>query len=383
MINLLKNNYKLVFLVISVFDIILFSIFTSQYQLSPVPKRNVFQINESFVEIYSHYRKDEIVNRLAHSMDNTRKIGQIFMLSIPGTTLDAKTIELLQKYNIGGIALLGKNIQNETQLKALTQEIYDNSDINPFIAVDQEGRSVNRIYWDTTAGKPHTIENSRIRSSLLISLGINMNLAPIADIPLIQKSFIKNRAIGNNATEVTSSALIILAGHEENNVLTSTKHFPGHGRTTTDSHKILPIIGISKEELTQNELVPFKKIVESGAPAIMTGHLLFPQIDSEPASLSKTFQTNILRNEMGFSGLIISDDMNMGGITNDSNRFDKALKAGTNMIIYVQSNDRQIEIINSLIQRLQKDSELSTMTEDSIKRILLAKCKYKILEECN
>ncbi len=379
---LLKNHLKLIFLALTILDSLLFFSFIEEVDAKNSELTTIAVIiEEPLLEKYSQYKSEKVTENLFSSMPLEKKVGQLFILSIPGVSLDPQSAELFNKYNIGGVAFLGSNISNADQLKAFTSEINETSVINPVIAVDQEGNTVHRISWDPTVGQEITFENMSERALLLSSLGINMNLAPVADVPFVENSFMASRALGNNVSIVSEYAENVILGHSKNNILTTVKHFPGHGRTTTDSHAELPIIDISKEELFLNDLVPFTALSKI-APAIMTAHLVFPRIDSEPTSSSKIFQTDILRGELEYTGLIIADDMNMGAVKNDPDRFIKAIKAGTNMIIYVQYVPEQSRVIDQLIAQAQTDPILESSINDSVKRILLTKCEYKILEEC-
>lgn len=382
--KLLKPTLNKLLIAFAVIDLILSLLFFSWSAIFLTFKKEagVLSANESFVEIYKPYRNEKITGNLISQMSDEQKVGQIFMLSVSGTSLNPQTQILLEKYGIGGIAFLGSNIENKNQLISFTSQINSKSKIDPIIAVDQENNYVHRISWDPTLNSEVTQATMEKRSETLKEAGINMNLAPVLDLPLVQSSFMKGRFIGSLAPEVITRGEAYLLGHDKNSVLTSIKHFPGHGRTTTDSHLTLPVIPISKEELVKTELEPFRALIEAGSPVVMTGHLLFPEIDSEPASLSKVFQTDILRGELGFDGMILSDDMNMGSLSGEEDKFARAIKAGTNMLIYVQYYPQQIETLDALVSKYATDAELKGKIDESVKLILTLKCEYKVLEEC-
>jgi beta-N-acetylhexosaminidase len=229
----------------------------------------------------------------------------------------------------GGVLFFGDNLTSRHQIRALTQQLQAaarEEGLPPlFIAADQEGGIVTRLPADMVtvpsamglgALPAETIrESARINARQLREVGINTNYAPTADInsnPL--NPVIRTRSFGETAETVSEAVLATMAGHIDESVIPTLKHFPGHGDTHVDSHHGLPEIETSIDELHQVELAPFVAAIQAGAPAIMTAHILFPALDDLPATLSKRILTGLLREELGFDGLIVTDSMSMDAI---------------------------------------------------------------------
>ena len=258
------------------------------------------------------------------NLTDQQKKGRMFMVSISGTTLSDADAKFLKENKISGVILMPGNIKNELQVKQLTTDLKNKVDKRLIIAIDQEGGTVVRIPWDkyaqyspkdVTAGKsPNFEEMHEYRAKLLKDLGINMILGPVADLAG-PDSFMYQRSYGTNAKNTADFVETEIRIYAKQGILTSPKHFPGHGSTNTDSHSEFPQISKSQEELKNYEFVPFQTAVDSGVPFIMIGHIVNPQISSKPTSISPEYK-EILEDEMGFEGLIITDDLKMTGKIN-------------------------------------------------------------------
>jgi beta-N-acetylhexosaminidase len=229
----------------------------------------------------------------------------------------------------GGVLFFGDNLTSRDQIRALTEQLQDaarEEGLPPlFIAADQEGGIVTRLPADMVTVPSamglgslpaETIrESARINSRQLREAGINTNYAPTADInsnPL--NPVIRTRSFGETPEIVSAAVLTTMAGHIDESVIPTLKHFPGHGNTHVDSHHGLPEIETSIDELHRVELAPFVAAIQAGAPAIMTAHILFPALDDLPATLSRRILTGLLREQLGFDGLIVTDSMSMDAI---------------------------------------------------------------------
>ncbi len=270
------------------------------------------------------------------------KKGILIMIGIPDTILSEETISFLKNNKIMGVVLLGHNVQNEPQLKQLTSDL--RSKVNPdiLIAIDQEGGTVARIPWDQYAGisarqigdsndLSYAYEIAKYRAALLLDLGINVILGPVADIAYSRSSFMYDRSFSSDPSTVAKFVEKTVQAQSEAGIITVLKHFPGHGDTTTDSHYSLPVINKSKEELLSNEFLPFDAGIEAGAEMIMFGHVVNPAISENPASIEIEY-LKILRDELGFEGVVITDDLKMAG------GIDTGIGWGINMLIDRQAN---------------------------------------------
>lgn len=253
--------------------------------------------------------------------------GKMFMVGIPDKVLSSETINFLKDNKIGGVVLLGNNIENEEQLKRLTTDLKEKVAKDILIAIDQEGGTVVRIKWDKykdlsarDIGNKKDInfayEVSLYRGRLLKDLGINVILGPVADIAN-KNSFMYDRSFGSDAKTVSDMVAASVRGYKDAGIHSVLKHFPGHGKTTTDSHQEFPVINLTLEQLKKDDLLPFKAGIDAGAKMVMFGHIINTDIDSKPASLSKKY-VELLEKELGFEGVVITDDLSMTGKINSA-----------------------------------------------------------------
>lgn len=326
-----------------------------------------------------------------------QKISQMIMVGFPGKTLnDTTLINDLQIRGVGGVILFGGNIESPTQLNQLTTQLHNLSSNKLFIAIDQEGGRVARLretngYTSTySAYQIGTIFNDESTNRSWASLmagwlddaNINLNLAPVADVNVNSES----PAIGNldrsfsaiPDTVYNHCSWFIDEFHKKN-ILNCLKHFPGHGSAATDSH-----LGFTDITTTwaDSELIPFRKLIENGFDDfIMSGHLFNAQIDSVyPASLSNKTLTGLLRDSLGFNGLIITDGMFMGAITNNYS-FDEAvtlaINAGNDILLYTTNklNDKSLvdSVVNIVVDKISQGIISEARIDESYNRIMLKK----------
>lgn len=265
------------------------------------------------------------------SPDIRSLVGQSLMFRFEGPEFTPADREAFNHVRPGGVLFFGDNLASHGQVKALTAELQQaarEEGLPPlFIAADQEGGIVTRFPVDmitvpsAMALGPldeETIrESARITGKQLLEVGINTNYAPAVDININpQNPVIRTRSFGETPEMVARAGVATMRGFQDEGVIPTVKHFPGHGNTSIDSHYGLPIIDATLEELHEVELVPFKAAIAAGVPMIMTAHILFPALDTEyPATLSERILTGFLRNELGFTGVIVTDSMSMHAIS--------------------------------------------------------------------
>lgn len=264
-------------------------------------------------------------------MDIKIAAGQRLMAGLPGTELDPGFVSLVRECKVGNVILFRRNVKSAAQLErlctSLRRLIVAETGFEPFIAIDQEGGVVSRFSPDmaitpgamalAAAGGDAPYRAARITAQQLRAAGVNFDLAPVLDVnsnPL--NPVIGVRSFGDVPEEAAERALGFMRGLLDGGIMACGKHFPGHGDTDTDSHIGLPKVDKSREELEKCELLPFRRAIEAGIPAIMTSHVLFPAIEPEklPATMSRRILTGLLREEMGFGGVIISDCMEMDAV---------------------------------------------------------------------
>ena len=265
-------------------------------------------------------------------MDLRALIGQKLVIGFDGTEIPDELRELVRHYRIGNVILFRRNTDTAAQTRRLCAEIRElilkETGYPPFIMIDEEGGMVTRMPRDiapmpgnmavaATGDPENAYTAARITARRLRRLGVNFNLAPVLDINSNPANpVIGVRSFGDTAERVITYASQAIRGYGEERFLCCGKHFPGHGDTATDSHLGLPRVGKTAEELRKTELKPFAAAVREGIPAIMTAHILYPEIEPEalPATMSRRIMTGLLREELGFEGLILSDCLTMNAI---------------------------------------------------------------------
>lgn len=327
-------------------------------------------------------------------MDIRRKIGQLIVAGFEGTTVTEEVKTLITKYHVGNIILFERNCKTPKQVFELVSELQkiaiESNGVPLFIAIDQENGMVARLYQGVThfPGNMAQAAASNPEDSFLIgkytgeglkTLGINFNLAPSLDVNNNPKNpVIGVRSFGDSPEKVAGFGESAIRGMQEAGIIATAKHFPGHGDTEVDSHLGLPTVAHDKHRLHSVELYPFKRAIEAGVKAIMTAHILFPALEGDklPATLSKRILTNLLREELGYKGLIITDCMEMKAIDNNYTTEEAvplAVKAGADLICISHSFNKQISSINNIYEKLQQGELTMAMLEDRVNRILKAK----------
>jgi len=340
---------------------------------------------------------EEWVDAYMKTMTTQEKLGQLVMFGFSGTTDVQKPFkDIWGTYSVGNAILYGPNIKSGNndggfgQTKALTAQIAKrvNNDIPPLIGIDVEGGSVVRFRWNPQPVSARSLGRRRDADyatqqfetigSKLISVGINIDLAPVLDIsenPM--DTFLETRIISEDASITAAIGSAIIEGLHQGGCLACAKHFPGHGGTTEDSHAVTPVVDKTLEALQSYDLVPFVSAIESGVDAIMIAHVLYPALDStDIASMSKPIMTDFLRGQMGFDGLIISDDFRMEGLTTRYEVGDAAVRfllAGGDVIICGAVSEKQQAICEALTNAAADGRLTQARIDESVKRVLLLK----------
>ncbi|KIL37601.1 glycoside hydrolase family 3 [Cohnella kolymensis] len=330
------------------------------------------------------------------------KIGQLIVTGFPAPHITDDLRSLARDYKIGNIILFSHNVENAAQLRALCADlqrlITDQTGHPALISIDQEGGRVTRLPADatnvpgamaiaSTGRSENAYAAGRITARELCALGINFNLAPVLDINNNKENPVINvRSYGDTAETVEEYGLQMMRGLQDGGVLASIKHFPGHGDTAVDSHLGLPVIEKSIEQLMELELKPFIAAIESGAEAITTAHILFPLIDAErvPATMSRTIITELLKEKLGYKGLVISDCLEMEAVRKyygTAKGALGALKAGVHLIFVSHTPSLVKETVEVIEQAVQSGELSMSLLDDAVEKVLFYKDKYGILAE--
>lgn len=371
----------------------------------------------------------EKVEKILSEMTTEEKIAQMIMPSVRNegnkdgasiTTFTSDVEETIKKYGFGGYIFFAPNCEDTYKLAALTEKMQraacsDDSEVKLplLLGIDQEGGIVNRMKDGTvtpgnmalaaTGDTKYALEAGDIIGSELAAAGLNVDFAPVMDVNSNKNNpIIGLRSFSDDAETAAEYGEAFIEGIEQNNVSTSLKHFPGHGDTSTDSHTGLPKIDKSETELEANELIPFKAGIDAGTDMIMTAHIQFPQIETEtyvskstgqkislPATLSKKILTELLRDKMGFDGVIVTDSMIMEAITEHFDEIDAAklaINAGADILlmpgdIASESGIIHLEKYVKSVAALVDSGEISEdRVNASVARILTLKEKKGLLD---
>lgn len=345
---------------------------------------------------------EQVAQSVLARMTLEQKVGQVFMLGFVGTTLTDENRAFIQGLHLGGVTLFGRNIVNGEQLARLDGDLQSVADPVPlFISVDQEGGLVVRVTDGATifpgnmavgaTGDPAVArEISAASATELLAMGVNMDLGPVVDVNTNPMNpVIGVRSFGSNADLVSSFASESVDGIQSTGVSAVAKHFPGHGDTSVDSHRDLPVVPYPLERLQSLELLPFQAAMRAGVDGIMTGHLYLPSIEPQPdlpATLSRRVLTGLLREQLGYQGLILTDALDMDAIKKDRGAAEAAIDAfdaGADMLLVagINSDDRMHlgDGPPALLAAVQSGRISEERLNASVLRILEAKARRGIL----
>lgn len=333
------------------------------------------------------------------AMTVEQKVAQLLVVGISGTTPGEDGITAIQNYQVGGIILFGRNVSSSRQLTELTNQLKAlNTDYIPlFLCVDEEGGRVSRMPLEIADIPAAYTYGQQSDPSLLKKLGqtlgaecsafgFNLDFAPVMDVfsdP--NNTVIGDRSYGSDPRTVAEASSQVAAGLQDAGIIAAGKHFPGHGDTATDSHLSLPIVNKTKEQWEQNDAIPFQKAIDTGIPIVMVGHILMPQLDpNNPATLSHIMVTDILREEMGFDGVICTDDLTMGAITEAYGIGEaavRAVEAGCDLLLVCHEEENLEAVYTALLSAVESGRISEQRLNESVLRILSLKTEYGLTNE--
>ena len=331
------------------------------------------------------------------------KIGQMMFLGFTGTTIDETLKPLIANIKPGGLVMFGRNIKSAPQVaelnRAVQQASMKASGLPLLVGVDQEGGNVIRIKTQYPlpaalafgqSGDAKLVERAGVATGkLLHTLGFNMDLAPVLDVGDPQSPrFIGTRSYGSDPALVSRLGSAFSEGLQQEHILPTTKHFPGHGGVNEDSHTSLPERKATLAQMEKHDLVPFEQLVKTvDRPwAVMLAHVAYPDLDPTgvPASFSKPIVTDILRNRIGFKGVVITDDIQMAGaglVDDVRERAVRAVEAGVDMIMITWNRKTQAAVAVSIEKAVREGRLSEERINESIRRIVSAKREYAPLEK--
>ena len=341
----------------------------------------------------------ELARNILSRMTDEEKLAQILMFGWAGLDPSPLVLDWVEERSLGNIKIFGWNTDDTFKVaKAITllqgKAAKNRFGIPLFVATDQEGGWIRHVKGRTSqtpgnlaigaSGLPSDAWYSGYYISReLAALGINLNFAPTVDLYTDHAStVIGTRSFGEDPEGAGILGASFVAGSTAAGVLTTAKHYPGHGDTGMDSHGHMPVIRIDEKTLFERELVPFRRLVEAGVPAIMSGHLSFPEITGNriPATFCPYFLDDLLRKQLGFDGLIITDDIMMNGATDYAGSVSRvvelAIEAGNNIVESSTTPSFSDPLWRNTLNRMKRDEQFRARVEDSVLRVLVAKLAY-------
>lgn len=326
-----------------------------------------------------------------------KKIGQILLIGVNGTELNKINRERIASLSPGGVIFFGRNIKNARQVSLFNyniQKYAQSLNLPPlFIALDQEGGSVTRLRsWPplpsaAAVGRAADLnlawKLAFFTGQMLRTLGFNVNLAPVLDLSdPYQSSFIGTRSYGHHPETVSKIGSAVINGYSSSNVMTVAKHFPGHGAAIGDSHRSTPIIPASLASLKETHLMPFANLAKHRLlPGVMVAHISMPKLDRTnlPATFSPSLLQNVLRQDLSYSGLVFTDDIEMLGaksLRTPEARAIAAFKAGADVIMVAWNPSSQRRAYRALLAAVRSGEISESRLNQSVQRILSAKAAF-------
>ena len=351
----------------------------------------------------SHRQKslspDEKAAAIVQKMSDAEKVGQLLMIGIQGTELDADSRFMLSEYHIGGVILFDRNMKSQEQVRALNDSLQKNASdagLPLFLAIDEEGGAVARMKeafppppaaaeigrtGDPQAAYRYAVDTAHG----LKAMGFNLNFAPVADLGATY-----GRSYANDAATATKFVAAALEGHSDAGLLATIKHFPGLGRGESDTHEDTVTVHADRAALEASDLVPFREMIakrnaaknakEASGWFIMATHTMYPALDAKnPASLSPAILQSLLLEELSYDGVIVTDDLEMGAISRHYG-FDRAgveaILAGADLVLVCHDYAHETAVYNGLLKAVKSGEISKDRLDASVRRIVKAKIEY-------
>jgi beta-N-acetylhexosaminidase len=331
---------------------------------------------------------------LVSTMSVRDMVGQMFVVSVGGTQPDYYIEKMVRERNIGGVILFGYNMNSEEQVASLvgslqTLSMRTEPGVPLFVAVDQEGGDIASAPWVVpepaaaevgSRGDPDEARTIAAKMGRqLLRAGINTDFAPVVDTGF--GAAIGNRSYGEDPELVARMGVAAVEGFEEAGVVSAAKHFPNHGPARSDSHVSVPVIRHDAKTLQSYDLPPFEAAVDAGVPMVMVGHLVYPAVDPHnPASLSKD-AISMLRADLDFRGVIVTDDLAMAGAKGGGTPAEaavKAVEAGADLLLVSSPPQQQADAYDAVVAAVESGEIPRARVRKSVERLLEVKERYDL-----
>ena len=349
---------------------------------------------EGAPEIVKAITSEERADAILARMTPAEKIGQLLMIGVHGTELNDDSRFMLSEYAVGGVILFDRNLETAEGVRAFTKELQEarHGELPLFIAIDEEGGPVARMK-DILPPPPAQSEIgesgdatlagkwARETGEKLRGFGFNLNFAPVADVGDGVRFY------SDDAETVAAFIREAVAGYGEAGMLCTLKHFPGLGKGEADTHLETVVVNADRETLDKEDIVPFRTMIEEAKPEqffIMISHIIYAHIDKDhPASLSRAVMTDLLRDELGWQGVVVTDDMEMAaaGVYPFEELGVRAVEAGADVVLVCHEYGHEQDVYNGLLKAMQSGRISEKRIDESVRRILLAKLALPKNEE--
>ncbi|AXI00013.1 beta-N-acetylhexosaminidase [Sporosarcina sp. PTS2304] len=369
---------------------------TAQEKQSTLPEEPPKQTTPAEPISESDKQQAEVLAKM-RELSIEEKIGQLVLMGIEGLQLDTKAKDLIEKQHIGGIILFKRNFDNVTQSLQLINAVKQSNEAGQvplLISLDEEGGRVTRLpeelvktptnrYIGNVANGKFAYDIGELLGKKLHAFGLNMDFAPVLDVDSNPNNpVIGDRSYGADPEIVSQAGLNQAEGMISQQIIPVVKHFPGHGDTSVDSHIDVPVITHDKKRLQEIELLPFKRAIKNGIDAIMVGHLLVQAYDPlVPASMSKPVIEGLLRDELQFKGVVITDDLIMGAVQKNYTIGEAAVRtiqAGGDILLVGHGYDPVQQVVTALREAVNSGELTEQRINESVERVLKLKMEYQL-----
>ena len=367
---------------------ITFALLGGFYYISAINSDEEKTLGSEKIIVSSDMSFDEKVEAIMASMSKTEKLGQMVMIGIQGTDVTEDSLFMLHQYHIGGIILFDRNMRSKAQVANLNKKLQDqcNEKVPLFIAIDEEGGMVSRMKDDlipppsqrsiANSGNSNEAYKSAYNIAIeLKNMGFNVNFAPVADVGNGERNF------SNDAATVTEFVKAAVEGYKHAGMICSLKHFPGIGRGEQDTHVDSVEVNDDFDAIYNSDMLPFRNVISNhdlDNYMVMVSHVTYPAFAGDtPACISPVIMKDILRKDLGYQGIIITDDLEMGAVSNYYG-FDRigveAVKAGADIVLVCHEYQHGADVYLGLLEALEAGEITQEEVDNSVRRIL----KYKL-----
>jgi beta-N-acetylhexosaminidase len=330
--------------------------------------------------------REQLVSDLVGEMGLKQRLAQMFFFQAQGTAMVSAFQRQLEAVQPGGIVFVGPNVGTANQVRSFVSAIHhSNPMVPPVIAIDQEGGNVVRLGGDPAPGAIELGKlagdavraKARDRARFLAGFGFDVNFAPVADIAYKPTSSMYQRSFGHDPETVAETVGQVVRGSRQLEIMGAAKHFPGHGRTTVDSHDAVPEVTLTWNQWKKSDGLPFRAAIDAGVEMIMVGHLRYSKWDDQPMSLSRVAVSK-LRNNLNYDRVILTDDLGMGALAgiDQFGVLDRAVDAGMDMLLYTKMPGTWEQMVDHVERRVRNGEIDRKRIDSSVRRILRLKVQH-------